>query len=58
MERPQPAREFFLPPSRALAAPSEPVLEPPAPPSAYYGNEVPAIKADVAPLPGRPMPNS
>ena len=48
--RPQPIKQFFLPPSRAMAAPSEPVLEPPAPPSAFYGNEVPAIDAPPAPL--------
>jgi len=34
-----------------MAAPSEPMLEPPAPPSAFYGNEVPAIEAPLAPLP-------
>jgi membrane-bound lytic murein transglycosylase D len=44
-------RQFFLPPSRAMAAPAEPMLEPPAPPSAFYGNEVPAIAAPLAPLP-------
>src|SRR5580700_3360364 len=49
--RPQPMRQFFLPPSRAMAAPAEPMLEPPAPPSAFYGNEVPAIAAPLAPLP-------
>src|SRR5271170_4145533 len=49
--RPQPLKQFFLPPSRAMEAPSEPVLEPPAPPSAFYGNEVPAIAAPLAPLP-------
>jgi membrane-bound lytic murein transglycosylase D len=49
--RPQPLKHFFLPPSRAMEAPSEPMLEPPAPPSAFYGNEVPAIAAPLAPLP-------
>jgi len=49
--RPQPLKQFFLPPTRAMAAPSEPVLDPPAPPSAFYGNEVPAIEAPLAPLP-------
>src|SRR5579863_1122827 len=49
--RPQPLKQFFLPPTREMAAPSEPVLEPPAPPSAFYGNEVPAIPAPLAPLP-------
>jgi membrane-bound lytic murein transglycosylase D len=49
--RPQPMKQFFLPPSRAMAAPAEPVLEPPAPPSAFYGNEVPAIAAPLAALP-------
>ncbi|HTB10464.1 MAG TPA: transglycosylase SLT domain-containing protein [Bryobacteraceae bacterium] len=49
--RPQPVKQFFLPPSRAMEAPSEPVLEPPAPPSAFYGNEVPAIPAPLAPMP-------
>jgi membrane-bound lytic murein transglycosylase D len=44
-------KQFFLPPTRAMAAPSEPVLDPPAPPSAFYGNEVPAIAAPLAPLP-------
>jgi membrane-bound lytic murein transglycosylase D len=48
---PQPAKQFFLPPSRAIAAPAEPVLEPPAPPSVFYGNELPAMAAPVAPLP-------
>jgi membrane-bound lytic murein transglycosylase D len=46
--RPQPVKQFFLPPSRAMAAPSEPVLEPPASPSVFYGNEVPAIDAPLA----------
>jgi membrane-bound lytic murein transglycosylase D len=49
--RPQPMKQFFLPPSRAMAAPAEPVLEPPAPPSVFYGNEVPAIAAPVSALP-------
>ncbi len=48
--RPQPARQFFLPPTRAMAPPAEPMLEPPAPPSAFYGNEVPAMPAPLAPL--------
>lgn len=48
--RPQPVKQFFLPPSRAMAAPAEPVLEPPAPPSVFYGSEVPAMPAPVAPL--------
>jgi membrane-bound lytic murein transglycosylase D len=34
-----------------MAAPSEPVLDPPSPPSAFYGNEVPATPAPLAPLP-------
>jgi membrane-bound lytic murein transglycosylase D len=34
-----------------MAAPTEPVLDPPSPPSGFYGNEVPAIDAPVAPLP-------
>jgi membrane-bound lytic murein transglycosylase D len=49
--RPQPMKEFFLPPSRAMAAPAEPVLDPPAPPSAFYGNELPAMNGGVPPLP-------
>src|ERR1700678_392717 len=49
--RPQPLKQFFLPPTRAMAEPSEPVLEPPPVPSAFYGNEVPAIEAPMAPLP-------
>src|ERR1700733_5506950 len=49
--RPQPLKCFFLPPPGAMAAPSEPMLEPPAPPSAFYGNELPAIAAPLAPLP-------
>ncbi len=49
--RSQPVKQFFLPPSRELAAPAEPVLEPPSPPSGFYGNEVPAIAAPLAPLP-------
>jgi membrane-bound lytic murein transglycosylase D len=49
--RPQPLKQFFLPPSRAMAAPSEPVLDPPAPPSAFYGNELPAMDAPVPALP-------
>jgi membrane-bound lytic murein transglycosylase D len=48
--RPQPMKQFFLPPARAMAAPAEPVLDPPAPPSAFYGNEVPIMPAPVAPL--------
>jgi len=48
--RPQPVKQFFLPPTRAMAAPSEPVLDPPSPPSAFYGNEVPAMPAPLAPL--------
>jgi membrane-bound lytic murein transglycosylase D len=48
--RPQPLKQFFLPPTRAMAAPTEPVLDPPSPPSGFYGNEVPAISAPVAPL--------
>jgi membrane-bound lytic murein transglycosylase D len=49
--RPQPMKQFFLPPSRAISEPAEPVLDPPAPPSAFYGNEVPAMPAPLAPLP-------
>lgn len=49
--RPQPMKQFFLPPSRAMAEPTEPVLDPPSPPSAYYGNEVPAVPLEIAPLP-------
>ena len=49
--RPQPMKQFFLPPSRAMAAPAEPVLDPPSPPSAYYGNEVPAMRVEFTPLP-------
>jgi membrane-bound lytic murein transglycosylase D len=48
--RPQPMKQFFLPPSRAMAAPSEPVLDPPSPPSAFYGNELPAMPAPLPPL--------
>jgi membrane-bound lytic murein transglycosylase D len=48
--RPQPLKQFFLPPSREMAAPAEPVLDPPAPPSVFYGNETPAMPAPVAPL--------
>src|SRR5580704_6598111 len=48
--RPQPLKQFFLPPTRAMAAPAEPVLDPPAPPSAFYGNEVPIMPAPVPPL--------
>lgn len=48
--RPEPMKQFFLPPSRAMAAPAEPVLDPPSPPSAYYGNEVPAMTVAFAPL--------
>lgn len=48
--RPQAVRQFFLPPTRAMAAPAEPVLDPPSPPSGFYGNEVPAINAPLAPL--------
>ena len=48
--RPQPLKQFFLPPTREMAAPSEPLLEPPAPPSAFYGNELPAIDAPLAPM--------
>lgn len=48
--RPQPLKQFFLPPSREMAAPSEPLLEPPAPPSVFYGNELPAIDAPLAPM--------
>jgi membrane-bound lytic murein transglycosylase D len=44
-------KQFFLPPSRAMAAPAEPVLDPPSPPSAYYGNEVPAMRVEFTPLP-------
>ncbi|MGA3189115.1 MAG: lytic transglycosylase domain-containing protein [Bryobacteraceae bacterium] len=47
---PQPVKQFFLPPARAMAAPAEPVLDPPAPPSVFYGNEVPSMPAPVAPL--------
>src|ERR1700721_1164437 len=49
--RPHPMKHSFFPPSRAMAAPAEPVLDPPAPPSAFYGNEVPAIAAPLAALP-------
>jgi membrane-bound lytic murein transglycosylase D len=49
--RPQPMKQFFLPPSRAMAAPAEPVLDPPSPPSAYYGNEVPMVTLAFSPLP-------
>jgi membrane-bound lytic murein transglycosylase D len=49
--RPQPMKQFFLPPSRTLAAPEEPVLDPPSPPSAYYGNEVPMVTIAFTPLP-------
>ena len=49
--RPQPMKQFFLPPSRTLAAPAEPVLDPPSPPSAYYGNEVPMVTIAFTPLP-------
>lgn len=48
--RPQPMRQFFLPPSRPVESLAEPVLDPPSPPSAFYGNEVPTISAPVAPL--------
>jgi len=48
--RPQPLKQFFLPPSREMAAPAEPVLDPPAPPSVFYGNETPAMPAPVGPL--------
>jgi membrane-bound lytic murein transglycosylase D len=33
-----------------MAAPAEPVLDPPSPPSVYYGNEVPAMPAPIATL--------
>jgi membrane-bound lytic murein transglycosylase D len=49
--RPQPMKQFFLPPSRTLTAPAEPVLDPPSPPSAYYGNEVPMVTIAFTPLP-------
>jgi len=48
---PQPMKQFFLPPSRPMAAPVEPVLDPPSPPSAYYGNEVPMVTLALTPLP-------
>jgi membrane-bound lytic murein transglycosylase D len=48
---PQPMKQFFLPPSRPMAAPAEPVLDPPSPPSAYYGNEVPMVTLAFTPLP-------
>jgi membrane-bound lytic murein transglycosylase D len=44
-------KQFFLPPSRAISAPAEPVLDPPSPPSAYYGNEVPMMTVAFAPIP-------
>jgi membrane-bound lytic murein transglycosylase D len=34
-----------------MAAPEEPVLDPPSPPSAYYGNEVPMMVVAFTPLP-------
>src|SRR5271156_5485904 len=48
--RPQPVKQFFLPPTRAIAEPAEPILDPPSPPSAYYANELPAMPAPLAPL--------
>jgi len=45
-----PVKQFFLPLTRAMEAPAEPVLDPPSPPSAFYGNELPAMAAPVAPL--------
>src|SRR5271166_1077148 len=48
---PQPMKQFFLPPSRAMAPPAEPVLDPPSPPSAYYGNEVPMVTLAFTPIP-------
>lgn len=48
--RPQPMKQFFLPPSRPAESLAEPVLDPPSPPSAFYGNEVPSISAPVPPL--------
>src|SRR5258708_6090499 len=48
--RPQPLKQFFLPPTRAAESFAEPVLDPPSPPSEFYGNEVPAIKAGVPAL--------
>ncbi len=48
--RPQPLKQFFLPPTRAAESLTEPMLEPPSPPSEFYGNEVPAIKAGVPSL--------
>ncbi len=48
--RPQPVRQFFLPPARSSGPLSEPVLDPPSPPSVFYGNEVPVVPAGVPSL--------
>ena len=47
----QPARQFFLPPSRSLASPEEPVLDPPALPNVFYANEMPAMGSPLPPMP-------
>jgi membrane-bound lytic murein transglycosylase D len=48
---PQTARQFFLPPARAMAAPAEPLLDPPALPNIFYGNELPEMASPLPPLP-------
>ncbi len=50
---PRAARQFFLPPARSLAAPAEPILDPPALPNVFYANEMPAM---ISPLPPLPRP--
>jgi membrane-bound lytic murein transglycosylase D len=51
MNPPQAQKQFFLPPSRALAAPAEPMLDPPALPNVFYANEMPAMGPPLPPLP-------
>ena len=48
--RPQPMRQFFLPPARAMAAQPEPILDPPSPLTALFANEAPMVNDSHTPL--------